>query len=111
MKSRVIPVNVMRILKSDEVLGSLIIKMPLFDLDNAVEKSSAKFYILATITTLLLITVFIFFTRDRIKNPLNNIIKASMAVANGNKDTRLEIKSNQLDDMRMVSMAFNDMLR
>ena len=96
--------------KTDEVLGSLIIKMPLFDLDNAVEKSSAKFYILATITTLLLITVFIFFTRDRIKNPLNNIIKASMAVANGNKDTRLEIKSNQLDDMRMVSMAFNDML-
>ena len=33
--------------ESDEVLGSLIIKMPLADLDNAVEKSSAKFYLLA----------------------------------------------------------------
>ena len=33
-----------------------------------------------------------------------------MAVANGDKSTRLEIKPNQLDDMRMVSQAFNDML-
>jgi two-component system NtrC family sensor kinase len=96
--------------ESDEVLGSLIIKMPLNDLDNSVEKSSAKFFILATITTLLLITVLIFFTRRKIKDPLNEIIKASMAVANGNKNTRLEIKPDQLDDMRMVSHAFNDML-
>jgi two-component system NtrC family sensor kinase len=96
--------------ESDEVLGSLIIKMPLYDLDSTVGKSSAKFYILATISTLLLITVLIFFTRNRIKDPLNEIIKASIAVANGNKSTRLEMKPNQLDDMRMVSQAFNDML-
>ncbi len=96
--------------ESDEVLGSLVIKMPLYDLDNAVERSSTKFYLLATITTLLLITVLIFFTRKRIKDPLNDIIKASIAVANGNKSTRLEIKPNQLDDMRMVSQAFNNML-
>ena len=43
--------------ESDEVLGSLIIKMPLDDLDNAVEKSSAKFYLLAMATTLLLIVI------------------------------------------------------
>ena len=97
-------------LESDEVLGSLIIKMPLDDLDNAVEKSSAKFYLLATITTLLLVLILIFFTRNRIKKPLNDLVKASVAVANGNKNTRLEIKPNQLDDMRMVSQAFNDML-
>ena len=96
--------------QSDEVLGSLIIKMPLYDLDNAVEKSSTKFYLLATLTTLLLISILILFTRKKIKEPLNAIIKASVAVANGNKDTRLEIKSNELDDMRMVSQAFNDML-
>jgi two-component system, NtrC family, sensor kinase len=96
--------------ESDEVLGSLIIKMPLYDLDRSVEKSSARFFILATITTLLLIMVLIFFTRKRIKDPLNEIIKASLAVADGNKSTRLEIKPNQLDDIRMVSEAFNDML-
>jgi len=96
--------------ESDEVLGSLIIKMPLDDLDNAVEKSSTKFYLLATFTTLLLVLILIFFTRNRIKNPLNDLVKASVAVANGNKNTRLEIKPNQLDDMRMVSQAFNDML-
>ncbi len=95
---------------SDEVLGSLIIKMPLDDLDTAVEKSSAKFYLIATFITLLLIGALIFFTRKKIKDPLNEIIKASIAVSNGDKDTRLEIKPNQLDDMRMVSEAFNDML-
>ena len=52
----------------------------------------------------------ILFTSKNIKNPLNDLIKASIAVANGNKNTRLEIKPNQLDDMRMVSEAFNDML-
>lgn len=96
--------------QSDEVLGSLIIKMPLADLDNAVQKSSAKFYILAMITTLLLITALILFTNTKIKNPLNDLIKASIAVANGNKNARLAIKANQLDDMRMVSQAFNNML-
>jgi two-component system NtrC family sensor kinase len=96
--------------ESDVVLGSLVIKIPLNDLDIAVEKSSSKFYLLATLTTLLLVFILIFFTRKKIKNPLNDIIKASIAVANGNKRTRLEIKPNQLDDMRMVSQAFNDML-
>jgi len=96
--------------QSEEVLGSLIIKLPLNDLDIAVAKSSAKFYLLATIITILLVASLIIFTRKNIKDPLNEIIRASVAVANGNKDTRMEIRPNQLDDMRMVSMAFNDML-
>jgi two-component system NtrC family sensor kinase len=96
--------------QNDEVLGSLIIKMPLYDLDSAVEKSSSKFYLLATIITILLVIILIIFTRKKIKDPLNDLIKASEAVANGNKNTRLEMKPNQLDDMRMVSQAFNNML-
>jgi two-component system, NtrC family, sensor kinase len=96
--------------QSDEVLGSLIIKMPLYDLDTAVEKSSSRFYLLATAATFLLVFILIIFTRKKIKDPLNDIIKASVDVAGGNKNTRLEIKPNQLDDMRMVSQAFNDML-
>jgi len=96
--------------QSDEVLGSLIIKIPLKDLDSAVKKSSTEFYLLATLTTLLLVSSLIFFTNKKIKNPLNAIVKASLAVANGDKNTRLEIKPNELDDMRMVSQAFNEML-
>lgn len=96
--------------ETDKVLGSLIIKMPLYDLDRTVEKSSSKFFILATIITILLVTILIIFTRKKIKDPLNQIIKASTAVANGNKNTRLQIKPDELDDMRMVSQAFNDML-
>jgi two-component system, NtrC family, sensor kinase len=96
--------------ETDEVLGSLIIKLPLDELDRALKESSDRFYILATIITFLLLVFLILFTRRRIKNPLNEIIKASQAVSNGNKTTRLEIKPGQLDDMRMVSQAFNNML-
>jgi two-component system NtrC family sensor kinase len=95
---------------TDEVLGSLVIKIPLQDLDNAVQKSSMQFYILATITTILLVTFLIFFTSKEIKNPLNDLIKASEAVASGNLDTRIKVRPRQLDDMRMVSSAFNAML-
>lgn len=94
----------------DEILGSLVIKVPLKELDAAVNKSSLEFYLLAVFTTLLLASLLILFTRREIKNPLNELIKASLAVAKGDQSTRVEIRPNQLDDMRMVSEAFNDML-
>lgn len=95
---------------TDEVLGSLIIKIPLKELDDAVRKSSLEFYLLALFATLMLGTVLIFFTRRQIKSPLNALIKASTAVAGGERNTRMEIRTNQLDDIRMVSEAFNNML-
>lgn len=96
--------------ETDEVLGSLIIKLPLEDLDNSVKASSAKFFFIATVITLLLITTLILFTSRQIKTPLNEIVRASMSVAGGNNETRLRIKPDQLDDIRMVSYAFNEML-
>jgi two-component system NtrC family sensor kinase len=96
--------------KSDILLGSLVIKIPLKAQDEAIKKSSTEFFLLAIFATLLLVSVLLFFTRKKIKNPLNELVKVSVAVANGDKSTRLEIKPNQLDDMRMVSEAFNDML-
>jgi len=95
---------------SEEVLGSLIIKIPLAELDSAIQKSSTEFFLLAILTTLVLVGVLIIFTRRRIKKPLNALVKASIAVANGDTSTRLEIKPNQLEDMKMVSQAFNEML-
>jgi two-component system NtrC family sensor kinase len=94
----------------EAVLGSLIIKLPLDDLDKTVKLSTGKFFLIATIITLLLITALIMFTSKQIKTPLNEIVKASFAVAGGNNDTRLQIKPGQLDDMRTVSIAFNEML-
>ncbi len=96
--------------ESDIVLGSFVIRIPLEDLDAAVETSSMNFFLLAALTTLLLVAILMFFTRRKIKNPLKAIIKASEAVSRGDKSTRLELKPNQLYDMRMVSSAFNDML-
>lgn len=96
--------------EDDTVLGSLIIKIPLKEMDDAIEKSSSEFFLLAILATLLFGTVLLFFTRRKIKDPLNALVEVSIAVANGDKSTRLEIKPNQLDDMRMVSQAFNDML-
>jgi two-component system NtrC family sensor kinase len=96
--------------ENEKILGSLIIKLPLKDLDNAVEKSSTQFFLLATFTTVLLALFLILFTQKKIQNPLNAIIKASRAVSNGDTSTRLPVKNRQLDDMRMVSIAFNNML-
>ncbi len=95
---------------TDVVLGSLVIKLPLEELDAAVQKSSTEFFVLAIITTLLLGSVLIFFTMKNIKKPLNALVKVSIAVANGDKSMRVELNPGQLDDMRMVSLAFNDML-
>lgn len=96
--------------QNEEVLGSLIIKMPLEGLDHALKKSTTDYTLLAALMTFLLLIFLILFTNKKIKNPLNEIIKASEAVAKGDKSTRLEIKPHQLSDMRMVSIAFNEML-
>jgi two-component system, NtrC family, sensor kinase len=96
--------------ETDKVLGSFVIKIPLKDLDKAITESSTDFYALAIITTILLLVFLILFTRKKIMRPLNQIVAASRAVSNGDLSTRLEIRHKQLDDMRMVSVAFNNML-
>jgi two-component system NtrC family sensor kinase len=92
--------------QDDEVLGSLIIRIPLRELDTNLNKS----FLLFGFTTIMIVIFLLFFTRKKIKNPLKAIINASEAVSRGDKSTRLEINSNQLNDMRMVSFAFNKML-
>lgn len=96
--------------KDDEILGSLIIKLPLKDLDSFVDESSTDFVLVATLITFLLVTFLIIFTRKKIKNPLYALIKASEAVSKGDNSIRIDIKPNLLDDMRKVSLAFNNML-
>jgi two-component system, NtrC family, sensor kinase len=92
------------------VLGSLIIKVPLESIDTAVAKSSTEYFILAALITFILVSSLIFFTNRKIRKPLNEIVTASEAVSGGDRNRRLEIKSDLLDDMRMVSLAFNNML-
>ena len=96
--------------RDEEILGSLIIKVPLSEMDSAVTKSSTEYFFLSILVTILLSSILIFFTRNKIQRPLNEIITASEAVSKGNRDRRLEIGPNLLDDMRSVSMAFNNML-
>jgi two-component system NtrC family sensor kinase len=80
------------------------------DLDDALAKSTKDYFLIASAITLFLVIVLIVLTNEKIKKPLYALIRASEAVARGDKSTRLEIKTNQLSDMRMVSYAFNDML-
>lgn len=96
--------------KSDELLGSLIIRMPLKDLDSALQRSTVQFLLLALLISGIVVFSLIWFTSRRIKKPLLGIIKASEAVSQGEVNTRIEIKHDLLDDMKMVSMAFNNML-
>jgi two-component system NtrC family sensor kinase len=92
--------------EKEALLGSLIIRIPLEELDANLNKS----FVTAGLTTLILVSFLLLFTHRKIKKPLKGIIEASEAVAEGDKKTRLEIRSNQLNDVRMVSMAFNKML-
>ena len=92
------------------MLGSLIIKLPLTQLDAAVTTSSTQYFFLSILITLIIFSLLFIFTRNKIRKPLNSIILASEAVAQGDKSRRLEIKPNLLDDMKLVSMAFNNML-
>ncbi|MGF7139993.1 ATP-binding protein [Roseimarinus sediminis] len=94
----------------EKVLGALIIKAPLDDLDNAVSRSSSEFFILAILITGLLTGLLIYFTRRNIQQPLSKLIDASVAVANGDHTQRMKIKNNELSDIQMVSSAFNNML-
>jgi two-component system, NtrC family, sensor kinase len=94
----------------DKVLGSLFIKLPLKELDDALDKSSKDYFLLAIAITILLVTALILLTTKQIKKPLNALITASESVAKGDRSTRLEIRPDQLSDMRMVSAAFNHML-
>jgi len=96
--------------RDEEVLGSLIIRMPLRDLDSALHKSSIQFLIMALLISGIIVTVLIWFTRKRIREPLLGIVSASEAVSQGEMSTRLDIKPDLLDDMKMVSTAFNNML-
>lgn len=92
--------------ESEVLLGSLIIRIPLDDLDATVQTS----LVLAGLTTLLLVTFLLFFTWRRIRKPLTEVIKASEAVSVGDRHVRMETPPNQLHDLRMVSTAFNKML-
>lgn len=94
----------------EEVLGSLIIKMPLAEFDDAVDESSSRYFLFAILSTLFLSAFLVFFTRRNIERPLNELVNASLSVAKGDKGTRLRIKPGQLDDMQTVSIAFNQML-
>jgi two-component system NtrC family sensor kinase len=96
--------------ESEQVLGSLVINLPLKDLDSFIDRSSRDFLLLALLITGMMVGFLIVFTRRRIKNPINSIIKASEAVSGGDTSIRLQIEPHLLDDMRMVSEAFNNML-
>ncbi len=94
----------------DKVLGSLVIKLPLDDIDSFVDTASTEFLLIATIITALLVSFLVIFTRKRIKDPLLNIIEASEAVSRGDNSIRIDIKPDLLNDLYKVSMAFNNML-
>lgn len=96
--------------ESERVLGSLIINIPLENIDTAVSKTSFNFFLFGTIATVLLIVILTIFTGKAIKNPLNKLVRVSEAVVRGDRNSRIPVNPGQPDDMKLVSQAFNDML-
>jgi two-component system, NtrC family, sensor kinase len=92
------------------VLGSMIINMPLKEFDSSVEASSNKYLLLAVLATIMFTSLLLMFTRRNIQKPLNELVMASQSITQGNRKVRMQIKPGQLEDMRTVSTAFNEML-
>lgn len=95
---------------SDPLLGSFVIRIPMDALDNAISQSSTDFFILAAISALILITFLVFFTRRTIKRPLTEIVRATEAVSQGDRSTRLKVERSLPQDVQQVSETFNKML-
>jgi two-component system, NtrC family, sensor kinase len=96
--------------ESEVLLGSLLIKIPLNEMDDALQNNTLRYFILSAVATIGLTLLLILFTRDRIKKPLKAIVDASEAVAKGDNTVRLVIRKNELEDIKVVSDAFNNML-
>jgi two-component system NtrC family sensor kinase len=94
----------------DPVLGSFVIRIPMDAQDTAIRESSNDFFILAAVSTLLLITFLIFFTRRTINRPLNEMIKATEAVSRGDRSKRMKLDPKLPQDVQLVSETFNKML-
>lgn len=94
----------------ETMLGSLIIKMPLGQLDTSIRESSTKYFLFALSITVLVALFLVFFTQKNVKRPLNALIDASLSVARGETETRLQPMADELDDIKLVSYAFNKML-
>jgi two-component system NtrC family sensor kinase len=96
--------------REHKILGSLIIKLPLDNLDSAQDEITRDFFLAATAMTIGLLIILVYFTHKRIKEPLNSLMSVSKAVKKGDRSRRVEISPNQLHDMKMLSMTFNQML-
>lgn len=96
--------------ESEKVLGSLVITLPLEKIDKAVKRNSFNFFLFGTIATLILIIILTLFTRKAIKHPLNSLVEVSESVIRGDRNSRIDMKVRQPDDMKLLAKAFNDML-
>jgi two-component system NtrC family sensor kinase len=94
----------------EAVLGSLLIKMPLNDIEDAIREGSNLFTLLAVLITIIIASSLVLFTTKKIKTPLKGIIDASKAIATGDNTVRIQVKPDQLDDIRTLSRAFNHMM-
>ena len=92
------------------VLGTFVIRIPMEALDNAISQSSNDFFILAALSTVLLIIFLVIFTRRTINRPLNEIITATAAVSQGDLNTRMKVNPTLPRDVQLVSQTFNEML-
>ena len=111
MSPPVILLHAMPMLKLMKYWVLLLITLPLEDLDSfSADKSSTEFLDPGHADHRFAGYFPGYFYKERIKDPLNSIIEASEAVSKGDNSIRLDINPRLLDDMRMVSQAFNNML-
>jgi two-component system, NtrC family, sensor kinase len=95
---------------NNELLGFLEIELPLVEMDKALNRTILNYFIIVLIFILCFTVAILMFAHRSIHNPLSRIIDASKQVRLGNMNFRLDVAPTDLNDIREVEDAFNQML-
>lgn len=96
--------------REDVVLGSMILRLPINNLYNTKSKAIIELFLFTLLASGMILLILIYYSKTKIKAPLNRLVAASDQIILGNLDARVEMQDIQLEDITKVSKAFNSMM-
>ena len=93
-----------------DVLGFMEIKLPLTELDRALNQILIEYFSFIILFLVLLMATLLYFVERRFNRPLKRIVDVSRSVTGGNLTVRVDVSSHELRDVYQVGMALNTML-
>ena len=93
-----------------EVLGFMEIKLPLNEMDAALNRVLYEYFAIIALFFFMLMGSLLYFLQHYINLPLKRIVDTSRAVTAGNMSLRVDVKPGDLVDIHHVGLALNTML-